>query len=141
MTGLELGQPDDESLEGTSGVGVGQRFLGLTQQRLVHRPYDRLDESLLRREVAAHRAHADSRPAGDLLDRRFHPRLGEDGLRRGEDPLAVPPGIRAPGRVARTRRGTFRFKRKHDSDYSRIRNRYSTSDPARPTPRTPQSPE
>ncbi len=45
----------------------------------------------------------DPGPAGDLFDRRLHARLREHGLGRGEHPLAVAPGIGAPGPVARDR--------------------------------------
>ncbi len=58
---------------------------------------ERLDQRLLRREMAIDGADADARAAGDVLDLRLQADLGEGGGGGGDDLLAIAARIGAQG--------------------------------------------
>jgi hypothetical protein len=70
----------------------------VTGQCLVHPVQDGFEERLARREVAVHRGVADARPAGDVVQRRVDPCLGEDRGGGRHEALAVAPCVSAPWR-------------------------------------------
>jgi hypothetical protein len=94
--GDEGPQPVEERIRGR--IYLEQSLpLGTERRHLVGVDGD--DEVAARREPTVEGRVADPRPAGDLVERRVDADLGEDLLRRFQQPLPVPPGV-CPSKVA-----------------------------------------
>src|SRR5207247_10668290 len=95
----------DERPHRLDGILGNDRLLRERQDVGHARLDDGDDEVALGREVAEHRAVADSRAASDLRHLAVDALGGEQLLRRGDDRLAVAPGIGALLRDGAHRRG------------------------------------
>src|SRR5438067_5144052 len=94
--------PGERLLEkpGEAGPGVvrGGRLLRQANELREGVLEHRVDEVLLRREVAVERSHPDARMPGELLDRDLDAGAGEELPRARDEPLVVAAGVAAQGR-------------------------------------------
>ena len=93
--GLQLDRGREEAGEAVPGVGRLEGPLGRLGELGEARVDDRVDERVLRREVAVQRAHPDARAARDLVHADVEPALLERGTGRGDDPVAIALGVLA----------------------------------------------
>jgi len=105
-----LGDAAEQRVERGAGVGRLDASLGEHDELTHPRHRDRLEQRLLRREVAVDRSRADARPRRDRVERHAVPRFGERLAGSGEHPLAVAAGVGAQWSIGRGQAGrSFRI--------------------------------